>query len=132
MLKEKQFKDKQLILDTNILIYILQGNVDIIDMIDKAASRAVSTVTLAEVYAGSDKDGLEIVDEAVGMFTQLPVTSEIAKLAGLYKQVLPKLGLRDLIIAATAQTHNLTLVTADKSDFTGLLRKTPIVIDLSN
>ncbi len=124
----KQYKDKNLLLDTNILIYQLDGTIDISTELASAQSLTISSVTVAELYAGVGEEEYEELRDYLSSFTVLPVTESVATMAGMYKSILPKYGLRDLLIAATAQTHALTLVSANKKDFVGLLQRKPIFV----
>jgi predicted nucleic acid-binding protein len=126
----KQFKGKQLLLDTNTLIYQLNGKLDLADELASAAKLFISAITVAELYAGTPKEQLADLADYLAEFEVVNVNTEIAALAGTYKTILTEAGLRDLIIAATAQIYSYTLVTANKRDFAGLLRQKPIFLSL--
>ncbi len=52
--------------------------------------------------------------------TILPMSFEIAESAARIARKLPKRGMADLLIAATALEHKLPLYTYNKKDFTGI------------
>jgi predicted nucleic acid-binding protein len=113
-------KGKKVLVDTNVLIYQLNGGIDISNELAEAESLCISAVTQAELYAGTAKsDFLNLKDYLVD-FCVLPVSAEIATIAGAYCATFTHRSLKDLLIAATAQVHKLTLVTANKKDFFGL------------
>lgn len=122
-------KGEHLLLDTNVLIYQLNGKKDFSDDFAQAKSLNISAITEAELFAGIDKQDFTQLQEYLQLFRIIPVSSEIAKLAGAYKASLARENrLKDLIIAATAQLHKLTLVSANKKDFEGFLSKKSIWI----
>jgi predicted nucleic acid-binding protein len=116
----KGIAGKQVLVDTNILIYQLNGKIDLAEELARARKLYISAITEAELYAGVDRKQLLNLKDYLESFSIIPVTSEIAKMAGAYKATFKKQGLKDLIIAATAQLYKLTLVTANKKDFYGL------------
>lgn len=123
-----KFQGKNLLLDTNVLISQINGEIDLTDELVKAKKLFISAITEAEIYAGTPRNALLEVKDFLEAFHVLPVTSDISTLAGAYKSAFPSRGLRDLIIAATAQVHKLTLCTANKKDFLGLQTISPIFI----
>jgi hypothetical protein len=126
---DKQYKGKHLLVDTNIHIYQLNGSRDLSDELASASGIYISAISVAELFAGVQSTQFSGLQEYLSAFTVLPVTEEIATLAGGYKATLHKIGLKDLIIAATAQLHKLTLVTANKKDFKGITTFKGIYID---
>lgn len=132
--KMQDFHNQNLLLDTNILIYQLNGQLDLSDYLIEAKKLFVSAITVSELYAGVDEDSLKPLQEYLAEFSVIPVSDAVASLAGGYKTVLGKkgqaIGLKDLLIAATAQTHDLKLVSANKKDFAGLLTKKPVWIEV--
>ncbi len=100
---------------------------------------AISVVTCMEVYEGS----LRVADPSaantrcerlLGRIDVLPVTLEVARRCASLRHELRRTGARvraralDLIIAATALHHGLTLVTSNRADYAdipGLLLEQP-------
>lgn len=116
----KDFANANILLDTNALIYQLNGKIDLTDGLVKAGGLFISAITEAELFAGTQTSDLADLQEYLEEFTVIPVTSEIAKLAGAYKSIFTSRGLKDLIISATAQVHGFTIVTANKKDFSDI------------
>jgi predicted nucleic acid-binding protein len=125
-----RFTGKNLLIDTNIVIYHLNNTLDLTDEFVRAQKLYISAVSIAELFAGAQQRDFQILQDFLDEFNCLPVSRQIATLAGVYKSTLPNRSLKDLIITATAEVHNLTLVTANKKDFLGINRLKPIFVDL--
>lgn len=115
------------LLDTNIIINHIRGKERIDpDLIDQGVS--ISIITLAELYYGVYKsknpvNNLNIVIQlldSLGIQVE-PLSRKSANEFGEIKAELEKLGTKiedfDLLIAATAKTENLTLVTKNLKHF---------------
>ena len=81
---------------------------------------AISIITVAELYYGAACSGnpdanRKAVSDLIGRIAVLPISSEAARLFGSIKAGLREDGTliedMDLLIAATALAHDLTLVT---------------------
>jgi predicted nucleic acid-binding protein len=116
------------LLDTDTIIYILKGN----DVVKKNLQchiedpMKISIITLMELYYGAHKSGkvagnLAKVKRLETEFEIISTSKESAEIFGLLKATREKSGKRlddfDLIIAACAMTHNLTLVTNNVAHF---------------
>lgn len=114
---------QEYLLDTNILIYLLEGKPEVIRPL-KALRREyffVSTLTSFEFLTGAknEKEEQEI-KERLGKLVPLDLRTDVVYAAKqLQKNQTAKIKFKDLLIAATAQVEGLTLVTADK-DFQNL------------
>ena len=110
------------LLDTGTVIYSFKGHEavqkNLADHIDD--SMALSVITLIELYYGAYKSekktsNLSKIKVLEKYFEIIPAGSENAEIFGMLKSDLEKkdtpLDDFDLIIAACAMTHNLTLVT---------------------
>lgn len=102
--------------DTDVLIDFLRGYQQAVDFINDNASKIIlCTIVIAELYAGvRGKQELTILNNFVSLFDVIPITSEIAKIGGLYKRDFGKshgVGLADAIIAATCHSKNAQLKT---------------------
>jgi hypothetical protein len=102
--------------DTDVLIDFLRGYQQAVDFINDNASQIIlSTIVIAELYAGvRGKQELTILNNFISLFDVIPITSEIAKIGGLYKRDFGKshgVGLADAIIAATCHSKNAQLKT---------------------
>ena len=116
------------LLDTNIIIYCLKGH----EVVNKHLRThindplAMSVVTLMELYYGAYKSQkvesnlakLKALENAIEV---IPLGKEIVELFGMYKSKLERAGSPlddfDLILGASALTHNLILVTNNIKHF---------------
>lgn len=111
-----------LLLDTNIVIYLLNSDSVIAHFIEefKDASFYISIVTWIEALAGSHQHNKSIDDFTpyLDQFIRLPmdlITSKIA--AGLLQNTTKKYLFQDAVIAATALSHRMPLITNNPKDF---------------
>ena len=116
--------------DTDVLIDFLRGYQKAVDFINDNASQIIlSTIVIAELYAGvRGKQELTILNNFVSLFDVVPITSEIAKIGGLYKRDFGKshgVGLADAIIAATCHSKNAQLKTLN-------IKHYPMIENLKN
>lgn len=108
---------KLILLDTNILIGILNSTIDVKDL-PLANSYAVSVVTVMELYAlaGMSKSEEKRIDQALQELEIINLDFTISKRAGILART-RKRGKADLLIAATAIEANISLFTFNKKDF---------------
>ncbi len=107
------------LLDTNILILYLAGDLDVVRFIDEARTKksylAVSVITSIELLSFR---AIQEEDEVIisRLLDELHVLSLRPDLAHLIAALRRKTGLKlgDATIAATAQSTNLTLLTRDR------------------
>jgi predicted nucleic acid-binding protein len=86
----------------------------------------VSTVTRAELLAGRGTEEAK-VRRLLDPLAELPVDRAVAERAGRIRRA-TRIGMADVLIAATAIQHRLTLVTRNASDFatvTGIRVRVP-------
>jgi predicted nucleic acid-binding protein len=105
-----------MLLDTDVMIDFLRGHNRAISFIEKFSSQIVlSPLVVAELYAGvKGANELAVLDNFISHFRVIPITSEIAKAAGLYKRDFGKshgVGVADAILAATAEKEKAELKT---------------------
>lgn len=105
------------LLDTNAVIYFFDGEEKISELLlhsDDIVS--VSFITKIELlcFETPDKELLQKIAEFLDEIEVVLITEEIISEAISYRKNL-KLKVPDAIIAATAKTTDLTLVTADKT-----------------
>lgn len=114
--------------DTNVLSELVrsQPNPGVAAWAQGVSFVAISVVTVEEItYGLAWKPNLRVQSWFASFFkehtTLLPITAEIAERAGLLRGVLQARGetrtQADMLIAATAQVHGLTLVTRNSRDF---------------
>lgn len=111
-----------LLLDTDVIIDYLRGQVDAVAYIESLTNPLlISAITVAELYGGvregEERKALAIF---VSAFELVPVSEEIAIQGGLYRRDYSKshhVGLADALIAATAEIRGATLVTLNVKHF---------------
>jgi predicted nucleic acid-binding protein len=117
-----------LLCDTNIISELCKPQPDqgVIAWSAEVTTIAISVITLEEIIYGLNaKPNARIqswFQEFLKTYCQvLPITSEIAQCAGELRGKLRTQGMTrnqaDMLIAATAQVHHLTLVTRNTRDF---------------
>ena len=116
--------------DTNLISELArpQPNPGVLVWAARVSSISLSVITVEEIFYGlSAKPNLRIESWFEGFMEQycnlLPITAEIAQRSGeLRGQLRTKVKTHtqaDMMIAATAQIHQLTLVTRNIRDFDG-------------
>ena len=116
------------LLNTDIIIYILKGNPSVQKNLRKHVHDPlkISVITLMELYYGAYKSqkitaNLAKIKTLEEELEVLPAGQESVEIFGINKAALEKDGAPlddfDLIIASTALTHNLTLVTNNVKHF---------------
>ena len=118
-----------MLVDTSVLAELTRPapNPGVAAWAKRAGEPALSVVTLEELYraigATGDGDVRAWLDAFAARSRVLPVTLEIARHAGLLRAQLAAQGMRrpqaDLMVAATAAVHALTVVTRRPRDFDG-------------
>ena len=107
-----------MLIDSNIMITAAKpGNLELARFLYSIA-RSVSIITYIESYgyhslSETERNDLQEIFEHCDI---LPLTDNIADQAIMLRQQ-RRMGLGDAIIAATAMTHNLALVTHNTEDF---------------
>lgn len=105
-----------MIVDTNILIDFLRGQPGARSFLLSLTSDAVpscSVISVAEIHAGMRESERNKVQQLLGSMTVLPVTNQMAEMAGSLKRNARGLSLTldDCLIAATAVTQSEELAT---------------------
>ncbi len=114
-----------LLLDTSVLIDVLRDRKDrrylLAALTEEGHQFATSTVNIGEVYAGLRDGERSEADPLLSSLLRLPVTYEIGRRAGEQKRFYAARGLTfgliDMIVAATALEHSITLLTDNVKDF---------------
>lgn len=115
-----------MLVDTDVLIDFLRGRAEAIEFLEQNLDHLhISSVTVAELYQGV-REGQERtkLTTTLSALTVLPLTEEIAEVAGLFRRdyrTSMGCGLADCMIAATASQHHLALVTLNAKHF-GMLQ----------
>jgi predicted nucleic acid-binding protein len=108
--------EKGLLLDTDIIIDLLRGYKKAVDFFSSHAQEInFSAVSVAEIYTGIRTSTEErAVERLFATFSVLPVTVDIARIAGKFSQVFRNshgVEIPDALIAATCSTHAMSLST---------------------
>jgi hypothetical protein len=114
-----------LLLDTTVLIDVLRNRRNrralLAGLVEQDHALAISALNLGEVYAGMRPDEAAQTEAFLNSLECLPVTASIARRAGTLKFAWQQKGrtltLADMIVAATALEHSLTLLTDNRRDF---------------
>ena len=106
----------RLFLDTNILLYLLQGNETLVEVLDKKQIY-ISFVTQLELlsFPGLSKKDNKVIDELLKECVIIDINSEIKNLTISNRKKF-KLRLPDSIIAASSLYLDIPLISAD-ADF---------------
>jgi predicted nucleic acid-binding protein len=116
-----------MLVDTDILIDYLRGHPEAGSFLESRIDEvSISAVSVAELYQGV-REGRErtLLARMVSALTVLPLTTEIAERAGLFRRdfrATTGCGLADCLIAATAARHGLELATLNGRHFRMLER----------
>jgi len=111
-----------MLVDTDVLIDYLRGYPDTIAFLEENLDGIfLSAVSVAELYQGV-REGHERAQltRMISAFSVLPLTQEIAEIAGLFRRDFRDrlgCGLADCMIAATASVHQLPLFTLNDKHF---------------
>lgn len=112
------------LLDTDVLIWILRGNEQVIETISTLKDKsplAISVISTAEIYKNIFPSELTATEDYLNQHIIFEVDQKIAKAAGLYWQQYAKkltnLSLTDCMIAGTANINDLILVSLNAKHF---------------
>lgn len=110
------------LLDSDVLIWLLRGRRETLQRLERLGGPfGVSVISQAEIWAGARDSEHRQIDELFLSLTAYAVDQAVAALAGrLLRQHRHRdkpLELADALIAATAISHDLTLVTYNVSHF---------------
>lgn len=119
---------KVYLLDTDIIIYSLKGNEIVRRNLRLHLNDPIkiSAVTLMELYYGAYKSkrvasNLAKIKTIENTLEIISISRELVEIFGILKSNLKKAGKPlddfDLILASTAMTHNLTIVTNNEKHF---------------
>ncbi|MDR0792076.1 MAG: type II toxin-antitoxin system VapC family toxin [Chitinophagaceae bacterium] len=106
------------LIDSNIIIYLTQGKLNITDFAKKGSRLYISSIVYMEALGYSFANQLQenLTTELCNAFGRIFLTKEIEARTILIRKN-KKIKLPDAIIAATAIVYNFTLVTHNNDDF---------------
>ena len=104
----------KLFVDTNILIYLLQGDSDIVNILDEK-DLVIAVISELEIksYPKLSTEDAEIINNLINDCQVINLNEDIKRLAIEFRKS-RKLKLPDAIVAASAHYSKLPLFTADK------------------
>lgn len=112
------------LLDSNILIYYLQGQQPYADAVERWIRQgkvAISVISIAEYLSKPPLEGTTPLEKTLSVAEVIPITIEIAKTAGELRHRLvhkhTRIALIDCLIAATAIARHYQIATADRKGF---------------
>jgi predicted nucleic acid-binding protein len=112
------------LLDTDILIWVLRGKLQAIEFLRDLLKRevpAISSLSIYEVWAGARPSEESEISSFLSAFRIISVSESIAKRgAEYYRHFRTKgitLSVTDALIAASARTEALILVTQNRRDY---------------
>ncbi len=117
---------KTLLLDTNIVIYLSQ-NIQYAQLYRPLIAHArcvISFITVAELYEGAFRAGygsrkFAKIEREIEKYMVIPYSIQICKKFGEIRAARKNrpISVPDALVAATAMTYNLSLVTHNRIDF---------------
>jgi predicted nucleic acid-binding protein len=121
---------KPILVDTDVMVDFLRGQSAAVAFVRKNSTRMMlSCIVAAELYAGvRDDDERATLDALLSLFRTVAVTSEIARMGGLFKREYAKshgVGLADAILAATAVAEGAELKTLNVRHYPMIKGLTP-------
>ncbi|MGB2682324.1 MAG: type II toxin-antitoxin system VapC family toxin [Candidatus Competibacter sp.] len=122
ILKAQALMSELLLIDTDVIIDYLRGQVNAVDYIERLTNPLlISVITVAELYSGV-REGEErtALETFLSAFELVTVSEEIAVKGGLHRRDYGKshkIGLADALIAATAEIRGATLITLNTKHF---------------
>lgn len=112
------------LLDTDILIGCLRKFLEYVKLVEQLSgsySLYISVITRLEVFAGAHPNEKQRTSQFLSIFESIGVDNSIADLAGCYIYMYRRKGITlnppDAIIASTAVSNSLELVTTNKKHF---------------
>ena len=119
---------RKVVVDSNIIIYLSKGELDIGDVSEKYDDFYISIITYLEVlgFQFKDKGEMEIIKELLSNFEMININPEIAENVISIRQQ-KKIKLPDAIILATAQFLGCDLLTRNVKDFLNVVEGINIV-----
>lgn len=114
-----------LLLDTTVLIDVLRARDSrrllLAELLEAGHNLATSAINIGEVYSGMKPHEARQTELFLSSLVCYPITESIARNAGSLKSKWAQKGqtltLADMIVAAVALEHQLTLMTDNRKDF---------------
>ena len=114
-----------IIFDTDILIWILRGNDEIIKKAENLINETngyiyITPIQIAEIYAGARQKELKQIENLLNAFKKVAINEEVGKLAGEFMNKYRKshsVELADSLIASCCKIYGFKLWTLNKKHY---------------
>jgi len=114
-----------IVLDTDILIWILRGREDIKEQFERTVEETngylyITPIQIAEIHAGLRESEKKIIEEFLRGFLSIVIDKVIGKMAGFFMNKYRKshsVELADALIAACVKVKGLRLWTLNKKHY---------------
>lgn len=119
---------KKVLLDSNIIIYLSKGSLDVDEILIDYDEFFISIITYMEVlgFQFDNQEEKELIEQLLAQFVIIQLGMEIAKEVISIKQK-KKIKLPDAIIFATAKKNDCDLMTYNVDDFKNIDETVKIV-----
>ncbi len=125
-------KDKGILIDSDVIIWLLRGNLKVLEQFKKLYTKFpmyTSPITVAEIYAGSRKNEEQSIAEIFQSIEVLPIEKQIGINAGEWMNKYSKshsIELADALIASSTIHYDLRLWTMNIKHYP-MLKKEQII-----
>ena len=119
---------RKVVLDSNIIIYLSKGQLNIEDIVERYDELCISIITYMEVmgFQFSDEEERQIIQNLLDHFAFIYINAEIVEcVISIRKE--KKIKLPDAIILATAKVLNCDLLTRNVRDFQDIVEGVDII-----
>jgi predicted nucleic acid-binding protein len=114
-----------LLLDTTVLIDVLRARNNrrslLAELVEVGHTLTTAAINIGEVYSGMKPSETDATEDLLSSLECYPITATIGRRAGSLKNRWAKKGqtltLADMMVAAVALEHQLTLMTDNRKDF---------------
>ena len=114
-----------LLLDTTVLIDVLRARNNrrllLAELVEAGHTLTTAAINIGEVYSGMKSSETDATEDLLSSLVCYPITATIGRRAGSLKSKWARKGrtltLADMIVAAVALEHQLTLMTDNRKDF---------------
>ncbi len=120
-----------IIIDTDILIWILRGKMEIKNQFEQLNREAhgllyITPIQISEIYSGVREEERDLTDVFLDSFEVLSITKEIGKIAGMYISRYKKshgVTIADAFIAATVNSFGFSVWTMNTKHYPMIMEK---------
>jgi len=111
------------LIDTNVIIRVLNGDQQAVELFDSLESIHISAITVGELMYGAYKssktqDNIKLFDEFLSEYTIIGIDENVSRIYGKTKAELVLKGVNipenEIWIAATANHNNLRIISYDE------------------